>query len=395
MMGLGAVNSTNGILVKPICDSLGFSRGEFTFHRAVITLVGAAALPFYNRICQKIGIKRLLLISGVSVALLTAAYAMAEKLWQFYLIAFINGLFVNGPSFLTVGILINNWFIDKKGLATGLAFCGAGFGGAVLIPVVGKIEEVFSWQMAYLLIGAAILITLLPATLFLVKESPEEIGVLPYRQKMDGDVVQEASDGGRTKGMSLRQAALAPSFWLVIVAFFLLSIIAGAPNIHTAAYLTDYGYSTAFSSAVLSLMMAMHMMGNSLLGGYFDRFGILSGTVLLGCCCLAFPVIILAGSGSEPLLYLFTIIYGVASSGFCVTAPVFITNFFGDRDFSAILSMVTLSTTIGSAAAGPLMGAVYDASGSYKGAWVMLLVFGAVVTFFLLGAYLLRGKKSS
>ena len=40
-VALGMFMSTNSVFVIPVCDALGVSRGQFTLHRTVITLVGA------------------------------------------------------------------------------------------------------------------------------------------------------------------------------------------------------------------------------------------------------------------------------------------------------------------------------------------------------------------
>lgn len=391
LTGLGAVNSTNGVLVKPICDSLGFLRGEFTLHRTIITLVGAGMLPFFGKICKQIGVKNMLIVSAVATGLITFSYSFATQLWHFYIIALFNGIFMVGPSFLTVGILISNWFDDKKGVATGLAYSGAGFGAALLVPIVGQIEVNYSWQTVYRFIGILILIVLVPTVVFLVKEKPQDMGLLPYRAISKKD--ENNKEEFQHRGIVLQQAVGTPMFWILMLAFFLLSIVAGAPNIHTVAFLSDAGYTTAFAALILSLMMIMHMLGNIFLGGFFDRFGMLIGSLFLGICCIVFQILIVNAEASANV-YLFTLIYGVASSGFTVPATFFISKCFGSKDFSSIFSMITISTTAGTALAGPAMGLVYDVSGNYFGGWMMMLIFGIIITLCLLVTYFIYRKRA-
>ena len=67
---------------------------------------------------------------------------------------------------------------------------------------------------------------------------------------------------------------------------------------------------------------------------------------------------------------------------------------FGDRDFASIFSLASMASTLGAAVAAPLMGVLYDASGSYRLAWMLWLVFAALTTACLLGALLSAKKKA-
>lgn len=384
--GLGAVNSMSGVLLKPICETLRFTRGVFSFHRTIMTLLGALLLPLYGRLFGKIGVKKVLLVSSIGVAAVTFAYSVATELWHFYALAVINGLFVGGPGFLTTGYLINNWFVQKRSLATGIAYAGAGIGTAVLIPVVGQIVERLGWQIAYRVIGALVLLILLPTVLLLIKERPEDMGQKPYGSEAETDTA--APD---TTGMTLGQAMRTPQLWIILVAFFLLSIMAGGPNFNGVAYLTDIGYQVTFASLVMSVMMLMHMAGNISLGGFFDRFGMLKGSALVSLCCIAFPLLALRAQNPS-CLWTFALVYGIASAGFAAPASAFVSAYFGQRDFAAIFSVLTLVTQLGTALSGPSMGVIYDVTGNYFWGWIMLLAFGVVISIGLVGAHLLRKK---
>lgn len=385
--GMGAVNSMSGVLLKPICDSLGFTRGEFTFHRTIMTLLGALLLPLYGRLFGKIGVKKVLLISSIAIAAVTFAYSMAAKLWHFYILALLNGVFIGGPGFMTTGYLINNWFVEKRSLATGIAYAGAGIGTAALIPVVGFIAENQDWQSAYRIIGGLIFVILLPTVLFLVRERPQDLGLEPYGNEADAGT--DAALEARAVGMTLGQALRTPQLWSILVAFFLLSITAGGPNFNAVAYLTDIGYSATFASVVMSAMMLMHMAGNISLGGVFDRFGMFFGSALLSLCCIVFPLFALRAQ-NPACIWLFALVYGIASAGFAAPASTFVSTYFGQKHFAAIFSVLSLATQLGTALSGPSMGVIYDVTGNYFWGWIMLFAFGIIIAACLIGAHLLH-----
>jgi sugar phosphate permease len=389
--GLGLVNSMSGVLLKPICDSLGFSRGDFTFHRTILILTSAVLMPVYGRIYDRIGVKKVLTVSSIALALFTFAYSFASQIWHFYLIALLNGIFVSGPGFMTAGYLINKWFDDKRGFAIGIAYAGAGIGAALFIPIVGQMAERRDWMFVYRFIGIAVLVVLLPIVLFLIKERPQDIALMPYKDKKNTQR-SETFEGEKTS-LLFNQAVKTPVFWMLLLAFFLLSIMAGGPNFNVVPYLTDIGYTAVFASIVMSALMLMHMLGNITLGGFFDRFGMLKGSIFLSLCCLVFPIFAL-NSSLPVLIWVFVLFYGPASAGWTVPAALFATVYFGKKSFAAIFSVINMVGMIGTALSGPSMAVIYDMTGSYFWAWIMLLGFGAIIAVCLIGSHFLNRKTA-
>lgn len=383
-VGIGAFFSTNSIFVKPVCDELGFSRGEYTFHRTLVTLVGVFMLPFFGKLVRRVGIRRMLLVSTVVLSLLMMGYSLTTELWHFYALAVINGVFMHGLNFVIVGMLVSEWFHDKKGLATGLAYAGSGIGGAVMVPLMGQFIEAFGWRWGFRFIGLMGVVLLIPVILLLVRNNPESMGLRPYvdpanahKQEGDADVA--------TSGMTLQQALRTPTFWLLTGSFFLIAISAAGPNTHTVPYLTDLGYSTVFATSVFSFFMIVLTAGKVALGGLFDKFGTLLGSLFVGITCMAFPILALfAQNPAAPWAYAFFL--GLASSGFSVPVTVLVIHHFGRKDLPLIFSVSNMVTTLGSAASVPMMGFIYDATGEYRVAWLVLAVCGVLLTAGLVAA---------
>ena len=383
--GLGVINSMSGVLLKPICDSLGFTRAQFTLHRTIMVLIGAASLPVYGKIYSRKGTKCTLLVCSVMLSIITFSYSFATKIWHFHLIAILNGFFVSGPSFMTASFLINNWFVEKRGFATGIAFAGAGIGSAIFIPIVGWMASVMDWQLIYRFIGVIVFVLLVPSVILLIKNHPQDMGLKPYSG--DRNPVTSTKVSKPKYDLTIDIAVKMPLFWMLILAFFLLSIMAGGPNINCVPYLTDIGYAASFASLVMATLMLTHMLGNILIGRFFDRYGILVGSIFLGLCCVVFPIF--AVHADNPLfVWLYVLFYGPASSGFAVPLSVFVLTYFGNKDFAVIFSVITMATQVGTALSGPLMGVFYDMLGSYTGGWIMLSIFGGIIVLCLTGAYL-------
>jgi len=383
-VAMGMYFSTNSLFVIPVCDSLGVSRSQFTLYRTIITLASAATMPFYAKTIRRLGVKKPLLIGAVALGMVNICYSFANQLWHFYALAILNGIFAVSVHFMAIGILISDWFIDQRGIATSLAYSGSGLGGAIMIPVVSHIIELAGWRFAYRFMGLLGLAVMIPVILFLVKDKPETVGLEPYTlpgAKRDGKKKAESP----AFHLSFREACQTNRFWLLSIGFFLISMFASAVNTHSTPFLLDIGYPIVLVSSVISLFMVFLTVGKIILGVAYDRFGTLAGNIIIALCCLIFPVAaLLAHIPIFPWIY--AVMVGIASSGASVPTPIIIARYFGTRDYPMIYSMFTMITTLGSSISVPAMGAVYDYSGSYRPAWIALLISSVIISVCIVAA---------
>jgi MFS family permease len=383
-VGLGMFTSTNSLFVIPVCESLGFSRSQFTLYRTIITMASICFMPFYSKVIQRIGTKKTLLIGAAALSVITFCYSFSNKLWHFYSLAFINGIFFNTLSFMVIGILVNHWFEDKRGLATGIAYSGSGLGGAIMIPIVSHVMELTGWRFAFQFMGIVGLVLLFPVIMLVIKDTPDKAGLKPYTaSKANNGRINEKENPAFN--LSLKESLHTSRFWLLAAGFFLISIFAGATNTHSAPYLNDIGYSIAIVSAIVSLFMLFMTIGKIFLGIMYDRLGSLTGNILLAACSIIFPIAALF-SHITAFPWIYAITLGIASCGISVPVPILIGKYFGMKDTPMIFSIFVMIITFGTSISVPLMGAVYDYSGNYQPAWITLLVFSLIIAVCLIAA---------
>jgi len=386
-LGLGMFFSTNSLFVIPICYELGLSRGEFTFHRTLITLTGAILMPLYGRLIRKIGVKKIMLICALTLSLSTIGFSFSTKLWHFYFFAVVNGLFVNGISFMSVGVLISDWFTDKQGLSIGIAYSGSGIGGAIMIPIIGSVIEQAGWQWGYRVMGLVGIIVMIPVVYFLIKNTPADMGLKPYTTESKLDKPSVATQFNFTFSEILKST----KFWLLISAFFLITSFAAATNTHTAAYLSDIGHSTIFISSIMSVFMIFLTVGKILLGILYDRLGALISNLFIAAFCIGFPIFALIAR--IPLFaFIYAVFIGMASCAVSISIPVLIKRYFGDKDFATIFSVFSMIATFAASISVPAMGIIFDTTGSYRLAWFIFLGTSVLLSLFLLSTELLHRK---
>lgn len=394
-VGLGLYSSTASAFIIPVCESMHFSRSQYTIHRTIVSLGSAFLAPLYGELARKIGAKKCMLITLAAMIAVSFGYSFATTIWHFYLVAVVNGLMGNGFNFVVIGILINAWFDDKKGVASGIAYCGSGLGGAVMLPIVRVLIERLGWRWTYRAMALGGPVILLPTILFLIKDSPAVMGLTPYRNitKINTSISKGGDDSGRAVGMSLQNALKTPMFWLLITGLTAISACAGCANTHTIPYLQDIGYTPAYASSVMSCVMIILMVSKIVMGAVYDRFGTGISNLILGVSCVIYPILAVF-AGSPAIAWSYAFVYGFSASGISVPVSTLVSKYFGDAHFSKIFGVCTMSTSVISSITTPLMGAVYDHYGSYEIAWLALIGIGVCAVVGLIGAELCSRKST-
>ncbi|ABO50318.1 hypothetical protein Dred_1793 [Desulforamulus reducens MI-1] len=135
--------------------------------------------PYLGKWLAKKNTRLIHTICVVGLATSYASFALAQNITHFYISAIFMGAFSCGAVALPVSIVITNWFAKKRGLAISIALAGSGFGGAIISPTMADIIQNYGWRTSYLVFAAAMLIICLPM-MFLIKKSPETMGLKAY-----------------------------------------------------------------------------------------------------------------------------------------------------------------------------------------------------------------------
>ena len=371
------IKSLHSLFLVPVTESLGMERSTFSLIFTITGLSVAVALPVVSKLLNRYSVKIVATVGILMASLGFAAYSMARASWQFYLIALIVGAGTAGCTNVVIALLINNWFIDRKGMAMGIAFTGSGFGTAIISPILSNFLIQYGWQFSYICCGLLMAIVCIPLTWLLAYKKPSEKGQHPYQQATGIDV--EACLKTET-GPALREIKSKGFFWLYLVAIFICSTVVGGVHIHIPAYFTDLGYNAAFVALIYSAYAIFLIVGKILLGFIFDTKGSKWGIVFLGATvCIAFTCLILAKQ--MMLAMAFTLFYGCGATFTSVGVSYLTSSFFGQRDYAEIISWVNIFYVIGAALGPFISGVVYDYTGGYDLIWrAYLLLFACFIT---------------
>ncbi|KAJ5401123.1 hypothetical protein N7465_011612 [Penicillium sp. CMV-2018d] len=302
LMGTFGVMNTTGILQNYFAthqlasyspSAVGWIPGLFTFFGLSISVqVG----PMFDRYGP-----RGILIAG-TICYVTGFILLAESHLYWHFVLTLGVLSGTGAALLSTVALasVPQWFDRKAALAIGISMSGAGLGG-VIFPFVlraGFSNMGYKWTIR------------LMALLVLI------LGVL-------GTVLVKARlPKGRSKStINLRSLQDARFTWLTFGIFALeLEVFAGLGLYPT--YVVMQGFSTSTSVVLLAVLNVASTIGRLVAGGVADRFGrINTQTGLIALGALAVFVIWLPFGNSLAGLYVFSVIFGLASGSFLSLAP--------------------------------------------------------------------------
>jgi len=252
---------------------------------------------------------------------------------------------------------VQPWFIRKRGLASGLAVSGIGFGTLIVPPIAAYGIDALGWRSAWLLIGAAVLVLGALATI-LVEGSPAKRGLTP-----DG---LPPPPGGlaAAHGIDVAEAIRTRAFWTLAGGAALASLGLFLPFVHLVPYAQDQGIAKADAVILFSLIGIGSTVGRFAIGGLADRLGRKRAQTLM-FAGIALSNVLWIASTSPWALATFALLFGTFYGGFVAIAPALAADLFGARHVSGIIGVLYSSVGFGTLVGPPLAGLAFDLTRSY------------------------------
>lgn len=219
-----------------------------------------------------------------------------------------------------------------------------------------------------------------PAGLFLLRSTPQEVGMVPYGAEEAADESAIVDDEG---GMSAGQAMKSPKLWAAILAFLMFTITVSVTQ-HLAAYFVSIGFDQAMAGIFMSIISAGIIITNFAAGGISDKIGLVKTIILCSILYAAsFLLLPVAGMGFALIcVALFFMSLGNAYTS--IIAPVVTSVAFGKKNYAAIWGIISMACVLGQAIGTPLWGVSFDMTGGYQFGMIVAAVLNLIGMFLLL-----------
>jgi predicted MFS family arabinose efflux permease len=354
----GGARFAIGLTFRPMVDEFGWARGELGLAVGAYMLVSAVATFVTGRLADRFSPRALLMV-GVGIGGIgIAGMSLVSQPWHALLLYGLMFAIGNGAaSLVIVSVIVMRFFPGRAGLANAVAISGMSVGQLVMTAVLASVLVQVGWRSVFIWIGVAHL-ALLPLLLALPRHAAAQAAEV------------------RTS-LSLHEAARTGRFWLLLAIYAICGLDDFFVTTHVAAFAQDRGSSALVAGNLLALMGLTGLAGVIASGFASDRLGPVWPTA----AAFAARIIVfgwIALDQSTPSVAVFALLFGAT---FLVTAPltsVFVRESFGIKNLGALTGLITMVHQIFGGIGAYAGAAIFDATGAYDAAFVLMLVSAAV-----------------
>lgn len=365
-----------GVFFAALLDEFGWSRaslaGAFALYAIAYCVFGFPA----GRLTDLWGPRRVIAIGGCCLGAALAGMAAVTRLWEPYVLYGLVAAIGMGTAYVPCNATVVKWFVQRRGLAIGLASTGASVGTVALPPLAQALVDTLGWRAAYLIFGVGVFV-ILNLVALTMRRDPESLGLGP-----DG-ALQAAGDLGSDQHWPLSRAARTPTFWLLGAAFSATWIPVFIPLVHLVRYARDLGFTPMIAASLISALGVGAVVGRLVMGVVSDRLGrrptVAMAMALQAAAFVAFVVVRELGA-----LYATALVFGYSYGAVSTLFTAIIGDVFG-RARAGTLVGVLFAMAGSMAGWGPLIaGALHDATGSYAPAFAASAALNVVAVGLLL-----------
>lgn len=365
---VGLLINSVGVFYSPVSDNLEILRGTFALHVTLSTFVCAITSLFVSRILSERNFKLLVTIGIISASGSTMLMSCSTEMWHFLILGVIRGIGNAFFGMVIITVLVNNWFIKLHGLATSIALSFGGISGAICSPFLSRTIEIYGWNFSFIIMGIMIFVFCVPFLVLPITIKPEHQGMQPY-----GFIVEQEYNRKIQNHDSKAFRYISKPFIVLFLFCLLLTSITSFTQ-HFPGFAQSIKVSVQVGSFMISACMFGNIISKLLIGILSDIIGPIKSIVLM-MCINVFACILLMNTTSVSLLliaaFMFGFIYSISAVGIVLLTKLV----FGIEYYDKIYPVISFAGNVGSALTISLIGYLYDFTGTYKIAFLFVLLF--------------------
>lgn len=362
----------------PFRESFGI--GELTLNVAYTVATVAASLPlvYVGALTDRLGPRRTLALAGMAFGLACAAMGAVNGAAGVFLGFFLLRFLGQGALAMISQHAIAMWFHRRLGAMQGIKQVAI---FAVWVPfplLAATLIEHAGWRLAFVVMGALVVLSVVPASLLFVRDKPEDIGL-----KIDHVVGPTNHDRAahasiEEESYTLREATRTRTFWLIAAATFVSPLVGTAFLFDIQPILAQRGLSSGdatFAVSAWTVSMALMAIPSGMLT---DRVRA-SALMPLGMVAIGLSAAMLWGAQSKWLAAFALGVFGLGQSVIASTGHATIARRFGRANHGAIRASIVRLGVIG-AGVGPTFSALSaHLTGGYGAAFTVFMGMSVLV----------------
>lgn len=365
---LGAIYAWS--VFTPALSSAGWSRLETQIVFALGLVSFAVVMVFAGRLLTSLGPRKLAMAGGLTLG---AGYVFAGAVGGTSFWSVCLGIGLIGGAGIGLGYVVPiavgmRWFPDKKGMITGLAVAGFGFGAMGWVKAAGSwggLIESQGLETTFIIYGIAYTTLILIGSIWM-QQPPA--GWQPPGFEAAASSVAKGQENFTTKEMFRT-----PQFYIIFITFAvsagagLMSI--GLMKLYPMEALQASGYSAIEASAIAGTAMAVFFslangIGRIIWGILSDHLGRRRSVVIMTGSQALFLFAFTNMAGNEYLLYVGAALIGFNFGGNFSLFPTLTADIFGNERIGQNYPYIFLSYGVGGIL-GPMLGGSLGDMGNF------------------------------
>ena len=352
-----------------------------------IAVIGAFAL---SGLVQKIGAKKVILISLAIVAISFLSLAFIKGMVGWIVCIILINVFANGMSFCGGSALIASWFPTKKGMAMGWATMGNNMASAVFIPIFSMLLGA-SVNMPFYgyFIFMAIMFVL---GIVIIKNKPEECGLLPDNDPASIEAVKalEEEMANYKSPWTIGKILKDKDIWCAGLGYGLLFMCTVGLVSQFVTRAVGVGFEQNMAVGMLTIAALIGIVASYLWGVLDTKMGTKFASIVLAIFfAIAILLNILPGQGTYVI---YTIMLGCALGGNTNFSTSMCASLFGRKNFQRAFNFVFPVSCIFRAAAAVILGAILGVTGGNFTIAYLVFMVGAIIAAVLFGCINMKPK---
>jgi OFA family oxalate/formate antiporter-like MFS transporter len=374
------------VMVNPLEKLHGWGKTEISFAFSLAILFLGLSAAFLGRIVEEKGPRFSGRLSAAFYSLGILGTGLSIDLGSTMLFYLAYGVFGGvglGLGYITPVSTLVKWFPDRRGLATGLAIMGFGFGALIFGPIMAKLFVAISIPSTFYALGVLYFVVMNLSAWYL---EPPEKGWLPMGMRASEKGAAKVSVKADLAQMTAKEALGTPRFYYLWLMLF-INVTCGIAVISAASPMLQeiLGMSAASAAAVVGLNGLFNGVGRIFWASLSDKLG--RSTVYSVFFALQIILFLSLPNIKSAILFqvVFFAILTCYGGGFsCV--PAFIGDVFGTKELARIHGYILTAWSAAGIVGPTIASMVREQTSSYmasfsifSGFFVVALIISAMM----------------
>ncbi|WP_406678620.1 MFS transporter [Neomoorella carbonis] len=384
-----------GIVQLAMLEDLHWNRATIAGALSANMLVYAIAAPMVGRLMDKVGVKNTLIIGSLLTGLAYILVTTINSPLQFYIYyGILLGLAGTGMGMIPGPTAVSRWFIKKRGRALSLAIVGSPLGTAIFTFLAKDWLNTMGWKGTFKIMAILSWVLVIIPTFFLMRTSPEEMGMLP-----DGETSPVTTSGTAKKNIvtvydneeewSLSKLLTSPKAWGLFLAYFFMAGNGWMQQVHQVPHLILLGLNKDVATNVLGINMFLAVI-SMLIWPSISDFMQRRTALIISLILQIVGSLLLLNARTLTLTYLFVVVMGLSYMGCYGLFSAMAADLFGRRSLGTVNGIMATAGAAGAAFGIYFGGWIYDITHSYSLLWEIGII-GLVIA---IGLAVAMGRKA-